>query len=418
MRFRVSRGFALAGIAAAALMAAPAFAQEEGSDLDALIEGSGTPDQALALARKQAAENDLTGAATTLERALLTHSRNNTRVRLFYATILCRLGDRQTAQTEIARSGAVSTDSPAWAETRAACGDVSLPAGHRVAGISGEAYVGVTYDSDLAGSLLVQFNLPTIPAVLPDDGFSGVTGGRISFRAPTGNAFLYGSAGTATRNGFDNKRSDYQVVDGLFGIGANSGAAEFSLGGIVRHARIAGSPFITELGGEAMVAFARGADSRIAIRGEVVQQDYMGSTAAFSRDGMRYDLGVSYEGRSNSTRFWFGIAYEGKDAVTSRTGYSGGRIAGGFRDTLDRRGTYLTHGISLRYVEYGDETGFPPANETRFNTRAALGIPIGTQGFAVEAGGSYSWRAYNRSSTLRNYTNVGGELRLVWNFGN
>ena len=131
MRFRVSRGFALVGSIAAAIMAVPAYAQDEDSDLDALIDASGTPNEALALARKQAADNDLTGAATTLERALLTHSRNNTRVRLFYATILCRLGDRQTAQAEIARSGAVSANSAAWAETKAACGDVSLPTAHR-----------------------------------------------------------------------------------------------------------------------------------------------------------------------------------------------------------------------------------------------------------------------------------------------
>lgn len=407
------------GVAAAALMmtvALPALAQDDAA-LDALLDGSETPEAALALARKQAAEGDMLGAAGTLERALLMHSRNVADVRLYYATLLCKLGDRQTALSEISRAGRVDPTGAAWAETRAACGDVALPEveGTRV---NGEFAAGITYDSDLARSLLVEYALPGFPAIAGDDGFSYTQSLRLNFRSPTGGAFFYGGAGFMTKNPFAGGTGSvpYAVMDAVLGMGA-SGSIEFSIGGVVRHARIDKLPFVTEMGGEAMVSVAMDGGGRLALRGEVVQQDFMGSTALFDRDGMRYDVGISYSEWTGSTRYWAGIAYEGKDAETQRTGYSGGRIAGMVRKTLTPRGTYTGLYSMLRYVTYEDAAGFPPVNETRFTVRPSLGTPI-LRGVDIEGAVSYSSRNYNAASTLKDYENVGAELRLVWTFGN
>jgi len=412
---RASRILGLAAIAAAATAAAPACAQDDAA-LDALLDDSATPAEALTLARKQVAEGDTLGGAATLERALMTHSRNNAEVRLYYATLLCSVGDRQTALTEIARAGHVDADSPAWAEARAACGDVALPSGETVS-FGGEFSLGLAYDSDLARSLLIEYALPGYPMVPSDDGFSYTQSLRVGFRTPQRGVFFYGSATGATRNPLEGTSPRYQVGDLALGLGTRRGAAEFSLGGVVRHARIGGDPFVTELGGEAAIAFG-GPAGQISLRGELVSQDFMGSTALFSRDGLRYDIGVNYSGRSGATRYWLGGAYEHKESQTRRTGYAGGRIGASLRQGLSGSGAYASVATTLRYVEYNDEIGFAPVAETRFFSRAALGVPIGIEGLDVEAAGSYSTRSYNPTSTLRNYDNVGAELRLVWTFGN
>ncbi|MCW3849468.1 hypothetical protein OF829_19700 [Sphingomonas sp. LB-2] len=407
----------MAVAALAMTVAAPAFAQDDAA-LDALIDGSATPAEALSLARKQASQGDTLGGAATLERALMTHSKNSAEVRLYYATLLCRLGDRQTALGEIASTGHIDADSPAWAETRAACGEVALPSDDDGFSFGGEASVGFAYDSDLSRSLLIEYALPGYPLVASDDGVSYTQSLRAGFRAPSGGAFFYGTMGAASRNPLQGTSPYFQTADASLGIGTQRGGLQFSLGAVVRHARIGGHPFVTELGGEAEIAVLDGPGGRLALRGELVRQDFMGSTPAFSRDGSRYDIGVSYSGSRGATRYALGGAYELKTADTARTGYGGFRVGGSLRQGLTQSGAYASVTSTLRYVEYRNENGFTPVAETRFLSRAALGIPLGIEGLDVEAAGSYASRSYNATSTLRNYDNVGAELRLVWTFGN
>eukprot|EP01035_Chromulina_nebulosa_P009725 gene9725-13121_t len=54
--------------AAMALGALPAMAQDAAADIDRMIDATASPDGALKLARTQADQGDLTGAAATLER--------------------------------------------------------------------------------------------------------------------------------------------------------------------------------------------------------------------------------------------------------------------------------------------------------------------------------------------------------------
>lgn len=410
MQFRVS-AFGLAALAGAMILAGPAAAQSE-ADIDALIDGSGTPQAALTLAHRQAGDGDLLGAAATLERALL-NTPGAADVRLYYAGILCRLGDGQTARVELARVDGRAVTDAAWEETRAACGDVERPAARHSGGLRGAVSLGVAYDSDLAGSLLVLTNIPGAP--VPDDGFSFIGSARVSGRAPMGGAFFYGDAGVLSRTTLSGPKADYQVGDLTLGLGAGIGStAEISFGGIIRHTRIAGSPFVTDMGGEVELGLLMG-DGRLTLRGEVVQQDYTGSTPLFSRDGMHYDAGLGYSG-GQATAFWIGGAYEGKDSQTRRTGYSGGRAYAGVRQSLTGSGAYASLGGTVRYVKYRDEPGFLPVNETRWFARAALGVPL-VQRIDVEAAANYNRRSYSAASGFKNYESVGGELRLVWNFG-
>jgi len=411
---RLSGGLKAAMLTAVMFAAAPVFAQEVSeAEIDALI-GNATPEAALALARSQAAEGDLLGAAATLERALLYHPKAQ-RVRLYYVSLLCRLGDTQTARYELAKTGGRRVDGDAWAEVTAACGDTrpAAPASGRRLG--GTLSAGVTYDSDLANALLVQLNLPG--ALPPGDGASFAGSAYVSGRAPIGGAFVYGSGSAFTRNGLSRTNADYQSGELILGIGARTGSVgEFAIGGIVRHFRIDGDPYVTDLGGEISYALLMD-EARLTLRGEVVQQDFVGSTALFSRNGMRYDASlVYYRGGTNS--FWLGAAYEHKDAETARTGYAGGRVYAGTRRYLSKGGTYAALNGSLRYIEFGDEPGFVPVHETQYYLRGALGVPLGPNGLNLEAAGSYTRRNYNALSTFRDYENVGGELRLVWNFGN
>lgn len=409
---QVSKGFGIAALASALLLAAPAMAQTE-ADIDALIDGSSTPEAALTLAHSQAGQGDLMGAAATLERALLSQP-DAAAVRLYYAGILCRLGDGQTARVEIARVDGRAVTDAAWDETRAACGDVERPGARRGGGsLRGEVSAGLAYDSDLAGSLLVLVNVPGAPT--NDDGLSFVGGARLSGRAPIGSAFFYGDAGLLSRSTVSGPRADYQVGDLTLGLGAPiGGGAEVSFGGILRHFRISGDPFVTNMGGEVELALFLG-DGRLTLRGEVVQEEYNGSSAIFSRDGMHYEAGLGYAG-GRDTAFWLGAAYEGKDSETRRTGYSGGRAYAGVRQSLSTGGAYASLGGSVRYVNYRDELGYQPVNELRWFGRAALGMPL-VRSLDVEAAANYTRRDYNIASGFKDYESVGGELRLIWNFG-
>jgi hypothetical protein len=117
----------LKAIVLAGLMAAsPVAAQPPAFDPDALITASMKVDSGMALARRQAAETDLLGAAGTLERVIIANP-DDPAPRLLYASLLCRLDDREGAEVELASLGKAKVADGAWAEVVAACGDVARP---------------------------------------------------------------------------------------------------------------------------------------------------------------------------------------------------------------------------------------------------------------------------------------------------
>jgi hypothetical protein len=113
----------LACLAAASLSPA-AWAQD---DLDALAAATMQVDSGMTLARRQIADADLTGALGSLERILFAHP-EAVPPRLLYASLLCRLDDRQGAELELRLLAGKPIDDSDWAGVSAACGSVERPA--------------------------------------------------------------------------------------------------------------------------------------------------------------------------------------------------------------------------------------------------------------------------------------------------
>jgi hypothetical protein len=113
----------LLGLSGALLLAPGAQAQD---DPDALVAASSQVDSGMALARRQIAASDLPGALGTLERVLFAHP-EIVSPRLLYASLLCRLDDRQGAELELGLLAGKRIADSDWAGVTAACGPVPRP---------------------------------------------------------------------------------------------------------------------------------------------------------------------------------------------------------------------------------------------------------------------------------------------------
>ena len=114
----------LLGLSGAVLLAPAALAQD---DAGTLIAASQQVDSGMALARRQIAASDLPGALGTLERVLFAHP-EIVPPRLLYASLLCRLDDRQGAELELGLLAGKRIADPDWAGVTADCGPLPRPA--------------------------------------------------------------------------------------------------------------------------------------------------------------------------------------------------------------------------------------------------------------------------------------------------
>jgi hypothetical protein len=114
----------LLGLSAAGLLSSAAVAQD---DPDVLVAATQQLDSGVALARRQVAAADLPGALATLERVLFAHPQV-VPPRLLYASLLCRLDDRQGAELELGLLAGKTIADSDWAGVAAACGPVPRPA--------------------------------------------------------------------------------------------------------------------------------------------------------------------------------------------------------------------------------------------------------------------------------------------------
>ena len=117
----------LIGLSGAALLAPAARAQD---DADSLVGASQQVDSGMALARRQIADSDLPGALGTLERVLFAHP-EIVPPRLLYASLLCRLDDRQGAELELGLLAGKRIADSDWAGVTQACGPVPRPANRK-----------------------------------------------------------------------------------------------------------------------------------------------------------------------------------------------------------------------------------------------------------------------------------------------
>ena len=195
---------AVSSLAMIAATSAPAFRlrNSPGADIDKLIDASSNPEAAVATARAQASDGDLTGAAATLERVLLDARPDRVvSARLYYITVLCRLDDHERANIELAKLGGLKVDDAGWREAQAACGAIQLPPdnGRRAdTGLTGEIAAGVAYDSNSFGALATQFDFGA-PAIR-NDGAAFIASANVDGRTAMGGGFLYGGLSALTKD--------------------------------------------------------------------------------------------------------------------------------------------------------------------------------------------------------------------------
>lgn len=422
----------MAALGASAAFAAPAAIAQESdtSALDALVDASANPASAVSTARAQAQQGDLTGAAATLERALLADP-NAHDARLFYAGLMCRLDDAQGARVEVAKLAGQNFSDGAWNEAAAACGGVlarpEAPKGSTT-GLQGEIAMGVAYDSDALGPLITQIDLPVI-GVRRDEGFSWIASARIAGKGKnyaSGGDF-YGSFNLRSKRSMDGPKQQYDTTEFRAGYGRAAESTDFAVGGVLRHARLFDDPYVTEYGGQAEIGFAKTETSRVVLRAEAVQQDYEKIGPGAFGTGMRYDLSLALEKKLGEDSWLaIGVGAETKDGKVRDFGYNGGRLFASYRRAVGEAGAYFNLATTLRYVDFKDRAPAQDRKDVRGFARAAYGMPVAKDNLILEGALSYTYRGVKDSNTatppvavinIGNYHSVGAELRLIWKFG-
>lgn len=405
----------------AASFAGPALSQSE-QEIDALIAESQTPANAIATARQQIAAGDLTGAAATLDRALLEDPNAND-TRLLYAATLCRLGDAQGARIEIGKLDRQDVGAAMFDEANAACGGaLRRPAPAETAsasGVSGEVYGGLAYDYDAAGALALQTEF--FGSAGRDDGFSLIGGARLAMRssAYAGRGGLYGGFSVTSKHDLAGPKLDYDIGEIRFGFGRSSGRTGFSVGPVVRHIRLLDDPYVTEYGGQGELLFGQATARRIRVRLEGVHQDYDGSGFPGSdADGRRIDLSAAYEARVGERGYIsIGAAGEYKDAEERNFGYRGGRVFASYQHSFANR-DFLTLAGTLRHIDFRNAAFVSDRKDTRAYARLAYAIALAQSGLFVEGAATYTYRRAKIDGfiDLRTYRSPGAEARVIWKF--
>lgn len=409
----------ISALAVSAFFSQAAHAENDPAvSIDALIDASSSSQGAIDLAREQAQAGKLMLAAATLERALLANPDADA-VRLHYAAILCRLDDRQAADIELQKLEGRKTDDMAWAAVEQACGSKPRPkesGSSQSNALNGEISLGLAYDSDLQNELL----LPLVGSTLPSKaGLSALASAKINAQFRSGdNGVIYAQLNVQTKKNLSAPDSQYQFGGIRVGYGKDLGNTSVSAGLIAKRAWLEGQPFVTEYGAEVQLVFKTKEKSTLKINFEAVKQDYNGSSVGFSRNGGRYRSALSYYVQpSEKFSYQIGAAIEYKTAPAAGTGYISPSLFAAAQFTLDKRGTYLNVSETYRYVSFrSDPLGFA-RHDNRLFSRIAIGTPIFSPQFMVEAAGNYSLRRYNDTGTFGGYDNYGAELRFIWAFG-
>ena len=419
---KVRRSKLLVGAAlAAATIAGPALAQSE-QEIEALVAESQAPVDAIATARQQSVAGDLTGAASTLERALLENP-NAHDARLLYVATLCRLGDPQGARIEIGKLDRQAVGEAMFAEANEACGGVlHRPASAETdtaSGVNGEVYGGLAFDYDAAGALALQTEF--FGSAKRDSGFSLIGGARIAMRSSgyTSGGGFYGGFSVTSKHDISGPRLDYDIGELRAGFGSGSGRLGYSIGPVVRHIRLFDDPYVTEYGGQGELLFGSAQSHRVRVRLEGVFQNYDGSGfPGNDADGIRLDLSAAYEARIGERGYLtVGAAGEYKDADERNFGYLGGRLFAAYQHSFANR-DYLTLSGTLRHIDFRNESFVPDRKDTRAFGRLAYAIALGDSGLFVEGAATYTYRKAKLDSffSVRTYRSPGAEARLIWKF--
>ena len=405
-----------------ALMSGPALAQSE-QDIEALVAESQTPVDAIATARQQLAAGDLTGAAATLDRALLENPNAND-ARLLYVATLCRLGDPQGARIEIGKLDRQDVGQAMFDEANQACGGtLSHPAPGEAdsgSGVTGEVFGGLAYDHDASGALALQTDF--FGSGNRHDGFSLISGARLAVRSSgyAGHGGLYGGFSVNSKHDISGPQLDYDIGELRAGFGSSAGDIGFSIGPVLRHIRLFDHPYVTEYGGQGELLFGGAQSRHVRVRLEGVEQNYNNRNfPGNDADGLRFDLSAAYEARVGERGYvTLGAAAELKDANVRNFGYRGGRVFAAYQLTFANR-DYLTLSGTVRHIDFRNAAFVSDRKDTRAYGRLAYAIALGERGLFVEGAATYTYRKAKISDSffkLRTYSSPGVDARLIWKF--
>ena len=388
-----------------------------------MVAESQVPVDAIATARQQIAAGDLTGAAATLDRALLENPNAND-ARLLYAATLCRLGDPQGARIEMGKLDRQDVGQAMFDETNQACGGaLARPASAQAnssSGVSGEVYGGLAYDNDAAGALALQSDF--FGSSRRNDGFSLIGGARLTARSSgySGHGGFYGGFNVSSKHDISGPKLDYDIGELRAGFGSSAGQIGFSIGPVVRHIRLFDDPYVTEYGGQGELVFGGAQAHHVRLRLEGVYQNYDNRNfPGNDADGVRLDLSAAYEARIGERGFvTVGAAGEYKDADQRNFGYRGGRVFAAYQRSFANR-DYLTLSGTLRHIDFRNASFVNDRKDTRAYGRLAYAIALGTSGLFVEGAATYTYRKAKISDSffkLRTYDSPGAEARVIWKF--
>lgn len=386
----------------------------------------------LSYARNRASAGDLVGAAAALERLLLNRP-NWHAARLFYAAVLIRLDDLQAARRELA----LLKDVPLSDAQKGEVARYSRQAERRDAStrLSGQASIGVAYDSNAVGALANAVNLGAgIP--IDDDGLSLTAAASLAAATRLGRgAELTATLGALSKSDISGPDQRYVRADATLGVGFSAGGIGLRVAALVRDVSIFGDHYEFDYGGR--IDVTRRIGTRIAVNAtlEVVDQDYeepgFALTPAFGdgRDGTRIDgsIGVSARLTARQT-LAINIGYEDKDAAYLPFAYRGPHVSAAYSALLGRGAYASLTGVVRRYNYRAADLLIAPVRrrDTRSFARFALGAPLSaftasgiTSDFRERLllEGALSYTRRDARAPFLDYDSVGAETRLIYRFG-
>jgi len=385
----------------------------------------------LAYARERASAGDLVGAAAALERLLLNRP-NWHAARLFYAAVLIRLDDLQAARRELALLKDVKLSAAQAAEVA----KYTRQAERRdtATRLSGQASIGVAYDSNAVGSLANAVNLGAgIP--IDDDGLSLTAAANLRGATRLGsNSEVFASLGGLTKTDISGPDQRYVRGDAQLGVGFAGGGVGVRVAALARDVSIFGAHYEFDYG--ARLELTRRLGTRTALNAtlEVVDQDYDEPGTALAglgdgRDGMRIDgsIGISTRLTARQT-LSFEVGYDDKDADYRPFAYNGPHASAAYAALLGRGG-YASLSAQVRRYNYraADLLVSPVRRrDTRSFFRAALGAPLSafsasgvTSDFRERLllEGAINYTRRDARLPYLDYDSFGAETRLIYRFG-
>lgn len=390
-----------------ALAAVPVQAQEAvAPDLEPLIDAGQDPQRALAQASRQEGENDLLGAAATLERALI-HSPGADAVRIEYVAVLCKLDDRGSARLELDLLQGRVIGGAVWNRMIAACGADFAQSKRRVGEFNASISAGLAYDQNAAEQLTSY----EVFGISQRAGLAAIGSVHLDARIPAGTGFVYGSAFAQTHNGLSGADNEYQFGQATLGYGKEFGNSGVSAGAVFRNGRLFGANHVTVYGGQLRLARQVGNSAQLVGAAEVVHEDY----ASGPFDGTHYDLTIGFDRTSDTLRrYYLGIGIDRKSAAMNFADYTGFRLAGSAELPLGTGGTMLNASVTVRHIMFDKDGGEDPVKQWRLFARLGAQIPLVGQNLFVEPAVTYRRRDYNDEGPGAVYSSFGGQLSLVW----